>query len=715
VKYLQKSLKFSLIYLALLPFCSYANADSDENQQAKSGRLETVKVSADAEVADGPVDGYRAQRSATGTKTDVPLQETPISVQIVTRAVMDDQQVLRIEDAVKNISGVYQDHGPDGNTMDAFIIRGFSLDSYGATYLDGVKDFSRAPKETAGLERIEVLKGPAAIMYGRIEPGGMVNRVSKKPLAESFTNLQQQVGSDNYYRTTLDSNGILTEDQSLLYRVNIAVEDADGFVDDTHNKRTYIAPQIEWVASDQTTIRTGFEYQKNNRSWALTYGTIGDANGPVKIPRSTNLNDKDDYYKDDSLTWQLNWEHQFNDDWKLHQRITYVARNSVAQGSNLSEADSDGNYERTFWGWKDEQAKVGSTNLDLTGKFATGRITHNILIGADYFNEDYDSGGWEFGGTPVISNIHHPDNESAPYDNDYTVMPYWYKNLNRGIYLQDQMTLPGDRLHILIGARHDQANNTYGFGDSGFKPKDKRTTWRGGLLYELSPAVSVYTSYVDGFGASNFSWGSGEIFDPQTSHQYEVGTKIQINSALGVSIAAYELIKDNLPMADPTDITRTILAGEATSKGLELDINGQLTDNWNVIASYAYTDVRYTHSDSMQGERLYGVPRNGASFWSTYKFGNTGWKFGGGINYRGSRLGTQRAWYPDMYPYTMDAYSLVDLMVSYDFTLGKLPVTAQLNVDNATDKTYYPASYGGMDRISLGAPRNILGSARISF
>ena len=719
MKFFKANKSLTCISLLALSSSTFAQIQSNDDQIVedqngdKKARLETVKVKADAETADGPVDGYRATRSATGTRTDVSIHETPVSVQVISRELMDDQQVLRIQDAVNNVSGVYQEHGPDGNTMDSFSIRGFSLDSYGSTYLDGVKDFSRAPKETAGLERIEVLKGPAAIMYGRIEPGGMINRVSKKPQAETFTHIQQQVGSDNYFRTTLDSNGSLTSDQAWLYRVNIAAEDADGYVDDTHNKRIYIAPQVEWLVSDQTNVRAGVEYQKNDRSWALTYGTIGDVNGPVNIPRSTNLNDKDDFYKDDSLTWQLNWEHRFNDEWKLQQRITYVDRNSVAEGSGLSEADLDGNYSRDFWGWKDEQATVGSTNLDLTGQFTTGEIKHSILAGVDYFDEDYDSGGWEYGGTPVVVNIHHPDNANSPYDEDFTVAPYWYKNFNRGIYLQDQITI--DRLHILMGARHDRANNTYSYDQGIFKPKDQRTTWRGGLLYDLTSAMSVYTSYVEGFGASNFSWGTGEIFDPQTSHQYEVGTKIQLNPALGVSIAVYELIKDNLTMSDPADITRTILAGEATSKGLEVDITGQLTDNWNLIAAYAYTDVRYTNSDTMQGERLFGIPRHGGSFWSTYKVNNTGWKFGGGINYRSVRLGTQRAWSPDIYPYNMDAYSLLDLMVSYDFTYGKLPVTAQLNIDNATDKIYNPSSYGGMNRISQGAPRNIMGSVRVSF
>jgi len=686
----------------------------DEAAQSETVRLKTVRVEA-TEVADGPVVGYHAKRSATGTKTDTPLIQTPVSVQVISREVMDDQQILTISDAIKNVSGVYTRQGPDGNTMDSFNIRGFQVNSYGGSYLDGVRDFSRAPKETAGLERIEVLKGPAAIMYGRIEPGGMINRVSKTPQADEFTKVQQQVGTDNYYRTTLDSNGALSGDQTWLYRVNLAVEDADGFKDNTHNKRTYIAPQIEWQISEQTSVRTGVEYQDNDRSWALTYGTIGDANGPVDVPISTNLHDKDDNYQDDSLTWHLTWKHEFNENWALQQRITYVDRNSVAQGSSVSGANAEGNYNRTYWGWDDEQAQIGSTNLDLTGKFSTGAINHTLLAGVDYFDEDYDSGGWAFGGTPQPSNIYNPNRDDAPYDLDYTRADYWYSNKNSGVYLQDQMAMLEDRLHILVGARYDSTDYTYHYGGSEFNPRDKELTWRGGILYQLQPNLSIYTSYVEGFGSSNYDWSTGTIFDPQTSKQYEVGTKFEMTPEIGITVAAFQLIKDNLTMADPADITKTILAGEATSEGVEIDISGQITDYWNVIVAYAYTDVRYTKSDRFQGERLHSVPRHGASLWSTYHVGESGWQLGGGIVHRSERLGLQRGSNPALYPYMMDAYTLLDAMVAYEFEVAKLPVKAQLNISNATDEVYFPSTYGSTSRIAQGTPRMVMGSVNVHF
>jgi iron complex outermembrane receptor protein len=704
--------KSTLLALTALLTTSFVYADEPEKPKAK---LKTVKVEADAEVADGPVEGYRATRSATGTKTDTSLIQTPVSVQVVSREVMDDQQVLTLADAVKNVSGVYTRQGPDGNTMDSFNIRGFQVHSYGGSYMDGVKDFSRSPKETAGLERIEVLKGPAAIMYGRIEPGGMINRVSKKPQADQFTKIQQQLGSDNYLRTTVDTNGVLSNDESWLYRVNIAGENSDGFKNDTDNRRLYLAPQISWQASDSTYIRTGLEYQENDRSWALTYGTIGDTNGPVDIPISTNLHDQDDFYQDDSLSWYLTWNHALNENWQLQQRVTYVDRSSKAKGSSLTAADANGNYNRTYWGWEDEDAQIGSINIDLTGKFQTANINHTLLVGVDYFDEDYDSGGWAFGGTAQPSNIYNPNNNDAPYDLNYTINEYWYTNKNTGAYVQDQMSMLDDQLHIMIGARYDEADYFNFYGTAGSGSNDKHTTWRGGVLYQLTPAASIYASYVEGFGSPNASAQNGIRFDPQTSNQYEMGTKLELTPQIGLTLAAFQLIKDNLTMADPADITRTILAGEATSEGIEVDLTGQITENWNVIATYAYTDVRYTKSDRFQGERLHSVPRHGARIWNSYHFGNSGWQLGGGVEYRSERLGVQRGSNPAIYPYMMDAYTLLDLMLAYEFKISNLPIKTQVNINNATDERYFPSTYGSMSRIAQGTPRNLMASVNVHF
>lgn len=678
--------------------------------------LPAVRVTggAAAEVATGPVDGYRATRSQTGTKTDTPLIDTPISVQTVSREVMDDQKVLTVKEAVANVSGVYANHGPDGNTMDAFVIRGFAVDSYGATYLDGAKDFSRSPKETAGLERIEVLKGPAAILYGRIEPGGLINRVSKRPQDEALTTLEQEIGTDRFLRTVVDSTGRLDADGAWRYRAVAVYEDADGFKDDTHTRRVYLSPQVEWRPDGRTSVRLGLEHMRDRRSWALTYGTIGDADGPVDIPVSTNLHGRGEIYRDESTGLKLDWSHRFGEDWTLQQRVTWVKRRSTAHGSGLGPADAEGNYTRDYWGWERERATILSTNLEVLGTLRAGAVKHTLLAGIDWLDEDYDSGGWAFGGTPTQSNIHAPVRGVDAYRNDYTVVPFDYRNRNAGLYLQDQIALLADRLHLLLGMRYDHSEHAYRFDAARFQPTDKKPTWRAGILYKLQPALSVYASYVTGFGTSQFDWASGTLFEPQTSKQVEIGLKVEPAPGFGLGVAAFQLVKDNLTMADPDDPLRTILAGEARSRGIEFDMSGRLTPRWDVVASYAYTDVRYTRSDTLQGERLSGVPRHGASLWSTYRF-DGGWKVGAGVVSRSSMLGTQRAWDPALYPYTLGGYTLVNAMAGYDFRLGGRAARAQLNVSNLGDKRYNPTTYGGQDRIGLGEPRRVVASLSVAL
>lgn len=681
--------------------------------------LPAVRVAASAtrEVADGPVQGYHATRSATGTRTDTALIDTPVSVQTVSRELMDDQQVLTIGQALANVSGVYRAHGPDGNTMDAFILRGFQVDSYGASYMDGVKDFSRSPKETAGLERVEVLKGPAAIMYGRIEPGGLINRVSKRPQAERATTIEQQVGTDALFRTSVDSTGTLNADATWRYRVNAVVLERDGFKDDTHARRLYLAPQVEWVPSEATSVRLGLEYMRDKRSWAMNYGTIGDPNGTIDVPIETNLHGLDEYYRDESTALKLDWSHRLNDAWRVQQRITWVDRRSVAHGSGLSAADTEGNYQRDYWGWEGEDTTVFSTNLELLGSLRTGGVKHTLLAGVDYYDEDYDSGGWAFGGTPTDSNIRNPVRGIDAYRDDYTVMRFYYRNRNKGLYLQEQAALIDERLHLLVGLRYDDARNSYGFDTGNFRPVDKKTTWRLGVLYKLQPTASVYASYVTGFGSSQYDWRSGTIYPPETSKQWEAGVKWEPHPDWGLTLAFYELTKDNLTMADPADAQRTILAGEARSRGVEFDLNGRLTPEWSLNFAYAYTDVKWVRSNDLQGERLTGVPRNGASLWTSYRFGGSGWKAGAGLTARNRMLGVQRAYASEAtpYPYTHAGYVLGSLMVGYEFRLAGHAARAQLNVDNVGDVRYTPTTYGGSDRIGLGEPRSALLSLAMTF
>jgi iron complex outermembrane receptor protein len=277
------------------------------------------------------------------------------------------------------------------------------------------------------------------------------------------------------------------------------------------------------------------------------------------------------------------------------------------------------------------------------------------------------------------------------------------------------MALMDDRLHIMVGARNDDAEHEVNYNGSGGAPEDSDTTYRAGILLKATDNSSYYISYVEGFGSPQFNWTTGEQYESQTSNQIEIGAKYEFNSDASLTLAYFELVKDNMVRADPINPTLTSLAGEATSSGIELDFAGGLTDSVNVILAYAFTDTEWTNSDFYQGESFVGIPEHGLSFWLTYQ-SDSPWKFGLGQTYRSDRQGLYAGDYPELAPYTLDAYTLVDAMASYDFAIGGRKASAQFNFNNLSDERYYPSTYyGSINRIELGTPRMIIASLKLDF
>jgi iron complex outermembrane recepter protein len=254
---------------------------------------------------------YNRTNSSTATKTDTPIMETPYSIQVVPRAVMNDQQVIRVDDATKNVSGV-QTGAADGNYLDAFIVRGFDIGNN--TYRNGYRT-QRQQSETANLERLEVLKGAAAMLYGRVQPGGLLNLVTKQPLETSYYLLQQQFGSYDLYRTTVDATGPILEDKTLLYRINLAYQDNNSFRDFISTERIFIAPSLTWKATPDTQFNLNLEYKHDKG--VDDYGVPAVGNRPAPIPIGRRLGQPGEGFDNDLLLVNFNAEHAFNDDWKV--------------------------------------------------------------------------------------------------------------------------------------------------------------------------------------------------------------------------------------------------------------------------------------------------------------------------------------------------------------------------------------------------------------
>lgn len=697
--------------------------DNPATQTGGEGQvMPKVTVEADAEIDPyDPVNtgapynkSYAASNTRTATKMDTPIMETPVSIQVIPRTVMDDQQAISVGDALKNVSGVQ----PGAATFyDNFILRGF--DSNSSTYRNGLRQQAVTTLETANLERIEVLKGPAAVLFGRIEPGGLVNLTTKRPLEEAYYSIQQQFGSYDLYRTTIDATGPVFDDRSLLYRMNIAYKSNNSFRDFVSQEHIFVAPSLTWQPTDKFEANLDIEYQHNEFIDNSDNGIPAIGNRPAPVPISRFLGDPAANNIQDRELVGLNWSYKFNDDWKLTNRfhflnVDYDQTTLFANGLG----DDNRTYTRGLWHVPFNRTSYG-TNLDLTGHFKTGLAEHDVLVGFDYYRYNLSASGF-LGDAPsidIFNPVYGVDIPSLTADGNnyfFEESEQWY-----GVYFQDQITL-WDKLHILGGGRHDWAEIGSGFSPSSLNDisvENRPTEFfspRVGILYQPWQWLSLYGNYVESLGSNNSGTpppGSGSLA-PQTSQQWEVGLKTEFfNGRLNSTLAFFDLTKQNVAtQALNSPFSRTI--GEANSQGVELDISGQITDNISLIGSYAYTDAKITKDlGGTEGNQLVSVPRNSGSLWAKYEFNDEllrGLSLSTGVFVRGQREGDIDN------SVQLPSYARWDASVGYSFKQFGSKITTQFNVYNILDKQYY--DHGNFKAaLQPGTPLTFLGSVRMEF
>lgn len=684
---------------------------------------------------------YNRINTTTATKTDTPIMETPVSIQTVTQQVIQDRKVTRVDKAVENVSGVYTNVG-GGGLSDTFNVRGFrSYDTYrNGMRLQGTLS-TVGKRETANLERIEVLKGPASLLYGRIETGGMVNMVTKQPLEETFYAVEQQFASFGTYRTTVDSTGPINSNKNLLYRVNMAYESSDSFREYIEGQRVFVAPVLTWKVSDKDEVTFEMEYFGNKGMTDM--GTTAIGNRPVTIPRERNLGENGGGSESDDIVLGYNWKHAFNGNWKLNHRFNVEYTQMGDRGLNILPWGIDtttGNLDRFSFGLRNNRTHTYSTDLNLTGRFATYGIEHTVLMGGDYYDfwnagQEYDSsmigvpcdGNSSFSGFPSI-NVFDPQHSScgsmdAFNPNIYGFTPgsgdnYEIANKNYGLYAQDQIKLPFN-IHLLGGMRYNWVedsnfDNVYGpLSNSPDKGRWSRVKPRAGVVWQPINQISFYGNYMENFGVSSSVGGAGGYSaPPEESHQWETGVKTEwLDGRLTAGVALYQITKTNLTVGCGARCWETL--GKVRNEGLELDVAGEVQPGWRVIGAYSYIDSEIIGGNN-SGNRLSNVPYNGGSLWSTYEIQSgdlQGLKFGAGVVARGQREGGPAN------TYQLPGYATVNLLTSYAWKVGRSRLITQLNVDNLLDKTTYIDSddSNNTPRINFGMPRSFVGSVRLEF
>ena len=484
---------------------------------------------------------YTVTNSSTATKTDTPIMNTPMSVAVVTQEVLRDQQAWRLEDATKNVSGVqpvstvaqYQD----------FVIRGFGTQY--ARFRNGVR-LPELSFDMANVERIEVLKGGSAMLYGRIEPGGMINVVTKKPLDLPYYSLQQQFGSYDFYRTTLDATGPITKDGSLAYRFNLGYLNTNSFRDFIEKERIFIAPNLHWQASADTEFNLNLEYMYDNPSMTDT-GIPAVGNRVANVPISRNYSQPGQFDKDtiESTLIDFNWSHAFNEHLKVSNGIVanlvdYNFRDvPVAYVQTQLEEDNPAVRRGTYF--EDFSRDNYTVYLNLNGKFETFGVKHNVLLGGDYYNFEQKNSGFA-SLNHAIQHDFNPDDGAFDYfsfidlyNPDYSQFDRTFNELDNlrknapndfaklntswyGFYFQDQISLFNDKLQILGGGRNDWTRQSQGTSFTSFADISEssvnlsRFSPKVGLLYRpyqwlslyLNPASPKKQASIPAFLCSNF-------------------------------------------------------------------------------------------------------------------------------------------------------------------------------------------------------------------
>ncbi|ROM46439.1 TonB-dependent receptor [Pseudomonas canadensis] len=669
--------------------------------------LDAISVTTDTyESTTGPVKGYRATRSASATKTDTAIRDIPQSISVIPATVLKDLGSSNVERALEFAGGVSKQNNFGGLTLYEYSVRGFTTSEF---YQDGFSANRGYPStpDAANIERIEVLKGPAASLYGRGDPGGTVNIVTKKPQPEAFTTLQTSAGSWDRYRTAIDVNTPLDSEGKVVTRVNLAVEDNHSFRDHVQSKRVFVAPSFSWQLDPDTSLLVESEFVRHSSTFDRG---IVDAPG---VSRSTFLGEPNDGDIDNhNNRIQATLEHHLNDAWKLRLASHYKQGSLWGDASENRALNADGHtidrrYRERSTGWHDS-----ITQLELRGMFDIGSWQHELLIGTEY--EDYRKKErvTAIGGSRYPIDIYNPVYGKPKPNGARSGTDFFEQTKSHALNLQDQIIFT-DRLRGMVGARFEhfeQSIDDFTRNHAKSKQTHDAFTQRAGLLYQLTPQVGVFANASTSFKPNSGLDANNKSFKPEEGMGYEVGIKSELfDDRLSATLAAFHIEKENVLTLDPaTNLNRAV--GKARSQGFDLQLTGQVTDAVRVIGAFAYIDAEVTKGDKAipAGSRILGVAKHSGSLLGVYEFQDgalRGSDLGAAFTYVGDRSGEAGT------NFELPAYHTVDLLAHYKATDN---VTVGLNLNNLFDEKYYERSYSNY-WINPGEPRNLTVSLTLNL
>ncbi|WP_103579419.1 TonB-dependent siderophore receptor [Campylobacter concisus] len=688
--------------------------------------LNATDVSLDGiSVEDSADDGYRATTSEVG-KTNTPILEIPQTVNVVTQQQLKDKKPETLAESLQNVSGVSYGN-TTGGIFDSIIKRGFGGGRDGSIMRNGVPA-SVMHSFNKTVESVEVLKGPASLLYGAQEPGGIINMVTKKPKYDFSNEIWAGIGNRNYWNTGFDTTGPIAE-SGFAYRFIFDTMQKDYWREFGEYKNVLFAPSLSYKGDD---YRINLAYAHTRSTDPIDRGMylIPSTGKLLPIDKKRRLDEPFNKLKTKLDTLDVNFEKNLGENWLLkgayafsrskheygHIRLMNVNLNTgVAARRNEAY---DGFIHRTHAG-----------SLNLNGYVKTGEIEHNLLFGIDakeYYR--YRPGGLKDTGSHLSINIYHPiyGRVGLPTARESSIQ---YQKLRTiGFYAQDSINLTENLIYSL-GTRYeyyDQVARGTTSGPNSTDQQDGKFTWQTGLLYLLTPQWSVYTNYAQSFNPQMAMKGDIGDIKPEEGKSIELGTKFQ-NDSITASAAVFNINKKNI-MRTVNSVSTPV--GEARSRGFEFDFNGRVTQGLSVGASYAYTKTEVRKDSGafavLVGKPLEATPKHQASLFANYDFSHLGVKglrIGGGARYFGSwytyYMRTNLPAVPAGTGFKMDDAVVYDAFISYDTKIAGYETNFAFNIKNLTDKLYYTSSSTGTDAniipIQPGYARQFMLTASVKF
>ncbi|MFT3057730.1 TonB-dependent siderophore receptor [Enterobacter sp. 03-F-07-AD-ECC] len=697
---------FSLLFMAPL-------VQAADTATANDG--ETLTVTADPHAVAEATNGYQPLNTSTATLTNMPMLDIPQVVNTVSDKVLEDQHATSLDDALYNVSNVVQTNTL-GGTQDAFVRRGFGTNRDGSIMTNGLRTV--LPRSfNAATERVEVLKGPASTLYGILDPGGLINVVTTRPETRFGGSISATSSSFGGGTGQIDVTGPI-DGTRLAYRLTGEYQDEDYWRNFGNERSTFIAPSLTWFGDDATVTVL---YSHRDYKTPFDRGTIFDLSTkqPVNVDRKTRFDEPFNVTDGQSDLAQLNAEYRLNSQWTAKFDYSFSQdKYSDNQARVMAYDAKTGNLTRRVDATQGSTQRMHSTRADLQGNVDIAGFYNEILTGVSY--ENYDLLRTDMMRCKNVKdfNIYHPTYGNlskcttvSAADSDQTL-----KQESYSAYAQDALYLT-DKWIAVAGLRYQYYTQYAGKGrpfNVNTDSRDEQWTPKLGLVYKLTPSVSLFANYSQTFmPQSSITSYIGDL-PPETSNAYEVGAKFDLFDGITANIALFDIHKRNVLYNESVGgetIAKT--AGRVRSQGVEVDLAGSLTENTNIIASYGYTDAKVLEDPDYAGKPLPNVPRHTGSLFLTYDIHNA---IGGNtLTLGGGGHGVSRRSATNGADYYLPGYFVADAFMAYKMKL-QYPVTLQVNVKNLFDKTYYTSSIATNNLGNqIGDPREVQFTVKMAF